>query len=150
MYLVWNPAELHSDQSPSSLSPAAKVVTSKNSKTPNVAFIFIKIKMGDFYKDYQDLFSRYRNLEVKHYSAYINSFSNPGPQRYAVEDLKLAKDYKSICRLLERVKNIVEGSAGPLLGSAELNTMLAFADIETFIQKYNLAPLIDSNHENYF
>ena len=94
-----------------------------------------------------DLYHKYEQLQNLYYSMYIESFVDSSFHKNALNFIKLYNDFKCVCRLLTKIKNLVSHNLkAPLLGSEEIKVLVNFNDIKIFLDRNNLYPIIDSNY----
>jgi hypothetical protein len=65
--------------------------------------------------------------------------------------LKLSNHFKEICRLLNKVKNLLKPRSNLTfsrvkLGNQELKTLLSLKDVKRFVDRHNLYEVIYSNY----
>lgn len=127
--------------------------TSKNkliySLNPN--FIEVDYNINELILKVNKLNHKYEKLQNLYYSIYIESFSDlEFLGQNAPNYLKLYNNFKEICRLLNRIKNLIQNYGlkchTPMLGVSEIKLLLSYADIKNFLDKFNLYPIIDSNY----
>ena len=81
----------------------------------------------------------YKNYMVKRSIRTTNKF------------LKLSNHFKEICRLLNKVKNLLKPRSNLTfsrvkLGNQELKTLLSLKDVKRFVDRHNLYEVIYSNY----
>jgi hypothetical protein len=77
---------------------------------------------------------------------YIESFVDSSFHKNALNFIKLYNDFKGVCRLLTKIKNLVGLKNAPMLGSEEIKVLVNYNDIKIFLDRNNLYPIIDSNY----
>jgi hypothetical protein len=95
-----------------------------------------------------DLYHKYEQLQNFYYSMYIESFVDSSFHKNALNFIKLYNDFKGVCRLLTKIKNLISHNLkiAPMLGSEEIKVLVNFNDIKIFLDRNNLYPIIDSNY----
>lgn len=126
----------------------------------NIKNIFINL---------DQLYFKYHNFQFWYNYLYIESFSNFMIQKKGLNYLKLCKEFKGVCQLLLKIKNLIyynyqhliisefkddsyfnfEKENVVMLGSEELNVLNDFEDIKLFLEHNELYSIIDSNYELY-
>lgn len=92
------------------------------------------------------LYHKYEQLQNLYYSMYIESFVDSSFHKNALNFIKLYNDFKGVCRLLTKIKNLVGLKNAPMLGSEEIKVLVNYNDIKIFLDRNNLYPIIDSNY----
>jgi hypothetical protein len=94
------------------------------------------------------LYHKYEQLQNLYYSMYIESFMDSSFDKNALNFIKLYNNFKGVCRLLTKIKNLVSHNlkSAPMLGSEEIKVLVNFNDIKIFLDRNNLYPIIDSNY----
>lgn len=94
------------------------------------------------------LYHKYEQLQNLYYSMYIESFVDSSFHKNALNFIKLYNDFKGVCRLLTKIKNLVGHNLKivPMLGSEEIKVLVNYNDIKIFLDRNNLYPIIDSNY----
>ena len=114
----------------------------------------IDVTVSTFFLKMDKLYHKYKQLQNLYYSMYIETFSDSSFDDTAHTFIKLYNDFKGVCRLLTRIKNLFEyhhrvkvnsNLQESMLGSEELKTLLHFKDMKKFMDENNLYPIIDSN-----
>jgi hypothetical protein len=103
-------------------------------------------------KDMDNLYHKYEKLQNFYYAMYIESFKNSSWYVHSIKFIKLYNDFKSVCRLLKQIKNLIEACNHKsnlkvsMLGSAEIKMLINYSDIKKFLDKNNLYPIIETNY----
>lgn len=97
-------------------------------------------------KNVDNLYHKYEQLQNLYYSMYIESFKDSSFDKNALNFIRLYNDFKGVCRLLTRIKNLVDNNSGSMLGLEEIKVLVGYNDIKKFLDKNNLYSIIDSNY----
>lgn len=107
-----------------------------------------------------ELYQKYKNLENFYYNMYIESYKSLLFKEQKHDFFKLYTSFKTLCRLLIRIKNLI-GLNQPLedeeeysnscclLGSQEMNLILSYQDIKIYLDNNNLYSLIECNYDSF-
>ncbi|ABF82153.1 hypothetical protein MIV123L [Invertebrate iridescent virus 3] len=114
----------------------------------------------------EKLWLKYHELQTLYYSAYVESFHFRYFHIEALRYLKLYNNFKTVCRLLERVKRLLSlkyatftpemggggcgggcggGDVPSTLGSEELKVLVNYKDIKKFLDTNNLWSVVESS-----
>jgi hypothetical protein len=102
-----------------------------------------ELSLSESNNDAEMCIAVYKNYRVKRAIRTTNKF------------LKLSNHFKEVCRLLNRVKNLLKPRSNLTfsrvkLGNQELNILLNLKDIKRFVDRHNLYKVIDSNYFEIF
>ncbi|CCV01686.1 hypothetical protein IIV22_009R [Invertebrate iridescent virus 22] len=119
----------------------------------NPNFIEVDYNIDDLIQKVDKLNHKYEKLQNLYYAVYIESFTElEFLGLNASNYLKLYNNFKEVCRLLNRIKNLIQNyglikrHATPMLGVSEIKLLLAYPDIKNFLDKFDLYPIVDSNY----
>jgi hypothetical protein len=109
-----------------------------------------------------ELYQKYKNLENFYYNMYIESYKTLIFKEQKYDFFRLYISFKSLCRLLIRIKNLIKEPfetsdtfdeeyviSDCLLGSEEMNLLLSYKDIKMYLDSNNLHSLIECNHDSF-
>ncbi len=117
-------------------------------------------------KDLYEMYQKYHILENFYYDLYIESYKSSSLfKKQKFDFFKLYISFKTLCRLLVRTKNLIalnqpqiqnffpnednDNDNCCLLGSEEMNFLLSYKDIKSFLDKNNFYSLIECNYDSF-
>ena len=110
--------------------------------------------------EFKSLYQKYKTLENFYYNMYIESYKILLFKEQKYDFFKLYTSFKTLCRLLIRIKNLIAlnqplgdeeeyGNTYCLLGSQEMNLILSYQDIKMYLDNNNLYSLIECNYDSF-